>query len=95
MPEFLEPNRVDLSLSDGIPTITLAGVEVSAGDGWSVLNRATLLVVDGPGDEGFLIRRLEGNGTDLTPAGWDDAVSDRGYVTVVAGRTRIVAPVVS
>lgn len=48
MPEFLEPDRVALSLSDGVPTITLDGVEVSATDEWSVLNRTTLLVVDGP-----------------------------------------------
>lgn len=95
MPEFLEPDRVALSLSDGVPTITLDGVEVSATDEWSVLNRTTLLVVDGPGDEGFLLRRLGGDGTDLAPEGWDEALSTRGSVTVVAGGSQFVAPVIA
>ncbi|MFC7481693.1 hypothetical protein ACFQX7_18875 [Luedemannella flava] len=63
-----------LELRDGVPVITLA-VEVPAEDltgEWSVLNRLMMLVVDGPGDAGFLCRRLGPEG-DLAPAGWDEA----------------------
>ncbi|MFC7485395.1 hypothetical protein ACOCJ7_02625 [Knoellia sp. CPCC 206453] len=91
MPQFVDPDHVALTLRDGEPTITLRDVEVSSAEVWSFLNRATLLVVDGPGDEGFLLRRLDGQGNDVAPAGWDDAVASHGSVTVLASGTRIVA----
>ncbi|GAA4116364.1 hypothetical protein GCM10022415_13360 [Knoellia locipacati] len=53
MPEFLESDRVTLTLAEGVPTVELTDVEVSGAQWWSLLNKATMLVVDGPGDEGF------------------------------------------
>ena len=69
MPQFLAPEQFTQSIADGAPTITLHGVTVSNTDGWSFLNRATLLVVDGPGEEGFLLPRLTSPDGDLAPAG--------------------------
>lgn len=94
MPEFLEPDRVSLSISDGAPTLTLQDVDVSSTEGWSFLNRATLLVVDGPGDEGFLLRRLTQQGDDAAPEGWDEAVASRGSVTVQVSGAAFDAPVI-
>ncbi|EAP97823.1 hypothetical protein JNB_12703 [Janibacter sp. HTCC2649] len=91
MPQFVEPDSVSLNLNEGEPTITLSDVEISSAEGWSFLNRATLLVVDGPDDEGFLLRRLTEQGGDIAPAGWDEAVKAHGSVTVLASGTRIVA----
>ncbi len=62
MPQYVDPDQATLSIEEGEPTIALRDVEVSSTEGWSFLNRATLLVVDGPGDEGFLLRRLDGAG---------------------------------
>ncbi|MFC7490462.1 MULTISPECIES: hypothetical protein [unclassified Knoellia] len=93
MPEYVDPDHATLSISDGQPTIELADVEVSSTEGWSFLHRATLLVVDGPGDEGFLLRRLSAQGGDVAPAGWDEAVASHGSVTVLASGARIVATV--
>ncbi len=93
MPQSVDPDQATLSIEEGEPTIALRDVEVSSAEGWSFLNRATLLVVDGPGDEGFLLRRLDGQGSDVAPAGWDDAVTANGSVTVLASGTRIVATV--
>ena len=93
MPSDVDPQRVAFTLVDGVPTLTLTGVEVTHTEGWSLLNRATLVVVDGPGDEGFLVRRLGGDGADLAPDGWDDAVAARGSVDVAASDVRLVAVV--
>ncbi len=76
-----------MSLAEGVPTVELRDVEASGTQGWSFLNRATMLVVDGPGDEGFLVRRLERDGADLAPPGWDDAVASHGSVAVIASGT--------
>jgi hypothetical protein len=78
MVSFVPPEQCSFSLEDGDAVITLTGVTVSATDGWSLLNRATLVVVDGPGDEGFLVRRLSPDGTDHAPAGWDSSVDAGG-----------------
>ena len=93
MPQFVDPDHATLSIEDGEPTIALRDVEASSAEGWTFLNRATLVVIDGPGDEGFLLRRLEGQGSDVAPAGWDEAVASHGSVTVLASGTRIVATV--
>ena len=65
MPQLLTPEQFTMSIADGAPTITLQGVTVSTTDGWSILNRATLLVVEGPGEEGFLLPRKTGKGSRL------------------------------
>jgi hypothetical protein len=75
MVSFVPPEQCSFSLEDGDAVIALTGVTVSATEGWSLLNRATLVVVDGPGDEGFLVRRASGDGTDHAPAGWDSSVN--------------------
>jgi hypothetical protein len=94
MPSYLDPERVRLELVGGVPTITLSDATLTVPSGWSVLNRQTLVVVDGPGDEGFLLRRLDGEQGDLAPDGWDAAVAERGTVDVVASGVRVVASVV-
>ncbi|HET7822467.1 MAG TPA: hypothetical protein VFL10_13175, partial [Ornithinibacter sp.] len=55
MPSYLDPEQVHFELVGGVPTVTLTGAEVTGQDGWSILGRPTLVVVDGPGDEGFLV----------------------------------------
>ncbi len=94
MPSYVDPRRVAFALVDGVPTLTLTGVEVTTTEGWSLLNRQTLVVVDGPGDEGLLVRRLDDDGADLAPAGWDDTVASRGLVDVAASDVRFTAAVV-
>jgi hypothetical protein len=86
MPTFLPPEAARFELRDGAPVIVL---DVDVPDGvatgpWSLLNRLTMFVVDGPGDEGFLLPRL-GQGGDLAPAGWDDAVERTAGSRVVFG----------
>ena len=93
MPSYVDPQCVVFTLVEGVPTLTLTGVEVTRTEGWSLLNRATLVVVDGPDDEGFLVRRLGADGADLAPHGWDDAVAARGSVDVAASAVRLVAVV--
>ena len=93
MPEFLEPDRFSLDLADGVPTVTLVDAQASSTQGWSVVNRLTLLVVDGPGDEGYLLPRLDGNGADLAPTGWDASVERHGGVEVDANGVRFTASV--
>jgi hypothetical protein len=78
MVSFVPPDQCSFSLEDGDAVITLTGVAVSATEGWALLNRATLVVVDGPGDEGFLVRRASPDGSDQAPAGWDSSVSAGG-----------------
>jgi hypothetical protein len=53
----------------------LKGVVVQDTEGWSLLNRLTLVVLDGPGDEGFLVRRADPTDGDRAPANWDALVS--------------------
>jgi hypothetical protein len=88
------PEQFTMNIADGAPTITLQGVSVSTTDGWSILNRATLLVVDGPGDEGFLLPRHTSPNGDLAPEGWDAAVASVGSVRVLASGARVVATVI-
>jgi hypothetical protein len=94
MPQFLRPEQFTLSLEGGTPIIHLDGMTVSSSHGWSVLSRATLLVVDGPGDEGFLLGRMTSPGADLAPEGWDAAVSSAGFVEVSVAGVRFAAAVV-
>lgn len=83
MPSFVAPDRVSFHILDGLPSISLTGdIAVGSVEGWSVLNRLTVIVVDGPGDEGLLIKRLDPDGSDLAPAGWDEAVVASGGIGV-------------
>lgn len=95
MPQFLAPEQFTLSIADGAPTITLRGVTVSNTEGWSFLNRVTLLVVDGPGEEGFLLPRLTSPDSDLAPEGWDAAVATTGSVGVLVSGARVLATVIA
>jgi hypothetical protein len=75
MASFVRPEHARFELRDGAPMIVLevdVPAELVAG-AWSLLNRLTMIVVDGPGDAGFLMARI-GGGRDVTPSGWDDAV---------------------
>jgi hypothetical protein len=94
MPQSLRPEQFTMSIADGAPTITLHGVTVSTTDGWSILNRATLLVVDGPGEEGFLLPRKTSPDRDLAPEGWDDAVASARAVQVFVSGARVAATVI-
>jgi hypothetical protein len=90
VPSFLEPDAVDFSWQDQLPLLRLAAdqPETAPGTpGWSVMIRATMCVVDGPGDSGFLLARL-GPGGDLAPEGWDDAVDRAGGCLVRFGEGR-------
>jgi hypothetical protein len=78
MVSFVPPEQCSFSVEDGNAVITLTGVTVSETEGWSLLNRATLVVVDGPGDEGFLVRRASPDGSDHAPDGWDSSVAAGG-----------------
>ncbi|MEV6969825.1 hypothetical protein AB0M47_32390 [Hamadaea sp. NPDC051192] len=83
---FLNPDLVTFELRDGEPVLSLA-VEVPTGpdEGWSLMNRLTVCVVDGPGDAGYLFPRLGGPAGDKAPQGWDEAVARAGGSTVVFG----------
>jgi len=94
MARSLTAEQFTLSIADGTPTITLHGVTVSTADGWSVLNRATLVVVDGPGDEGFLLPRRSSPERELAPEGWDAAVASARAVEVLADGARVTAAVI-
>jgi hypothetical protein len=95
MPTFLPPEAARFELRDGTPVITLeVDVPIELADGeWSLHNRLTLVVVDGPGDTGFVLPRL-GAGGDVAPAGWDDAVERAAGIRVVFG-TGAGAPTVT
>lgn len=75
MPEFLPPENAGFEVRDGVPVVVLAvdpPERVVEGE-WSVFSRMTMLVIDGPGDAGFLLPRLGPHG-DIAPAGWDEAM---------------------
>ena len=97
MVSFVPPRQCSFSLEEGDAVITLTGVTVSATEGWSLLNRATLVVVDGPGDEGFLVRRASPDGSDHAPAGWDASVSAGGgaWLELPEASTRVRAHLIN
>jgi hypothetical protein len=94
MPLFLKSDQFTMSIDDGMPTIALHGATVSSTEGWSFLNRATLLVADGPGEDGFLLPRMTGSGQDLAPERWEEAVASAGSVRLLATGAHIIAPVI-
>jgi hypothetical protein len=76
---MLPPEAARFEVRDAVPVLTLAvDVPGEVVDGpWALMNRLTLVVVDGPGDAGFLLPRLTPGG-DAAPAGWDEAVDRAG-----------------
>jgi hypothetical protein len=61
-------------VEDGKALVRVDGYSVTDVSAWSLLPQATLVVIDGPDDEGFLLARLDGDGVDRAPADWDEAV---------------------
>ena len=87
---FVDDSLVTFDVVDGHAVLSLA-VDVPAeldADGWSALVKQTLIVADGPGDAGYLVKRLDTNGTDRAPDGWDAAVERRDALTLVFGARR-------
>ncbi|GIH18046.1 hypothetical protein [Rugosimonospora africana] len=86
MPSFLPPDDVRFELSDGKPVLRVAAPapDPATADRWSLFVRATMCVLDGPGEDGYLLARL-GAGGDAAPTGWDDAVHRAGGCLVVFG----------
>ncbi|MEV4705764.1 hypothetical protein [Actinoplanes sp. NPDC049316] len=86
MPQMLPPEAARFVVRDGAPTVALSvdvPADVITGE-WSLINRLTLVVVDGPGDAGFLLPRLTPAG-DAAPEGWDEAVDRAGGSHVAFG----------
>lgn len=86
MPEFLAPDAVEFQLHDGAPLLRLAlpAPAPDAADQWRFLNRATLCVLDGPQQAGYLMSRFIVDG-DAAPTGWDEAVANTRGVIVTFG----------
>jgi hypothetical protein len=61
-----------------LPELAVADGRAARCDGWSLLPRMTMCVVDGPGDAGFLVGAFEAE------RAWFDAVDAVGGATVVA-----------
>src|ERR1044072_6020387 len=78
VPSFVPPESCAFEIVNGQAVVRLSGFTVEDDNGWSVLPRLTLVVVDGPGDEGFLLRRMDLTGADPAPPGWDYAVEAHG-----------------
>lgn len=87
MPSFVPPNQVNFELHGAHPVLRMAVTppQVSSADGWSLLCMASTCVVDGPGELGYLVARLDHNRTDVVPYGWEDAVRTVSGCTVVFG----------
>ena len=84
MPKMLTPELVRFELrDDGAAVVRLLTEQPAeaAEDGWSLMSRVTLCVVDGPGDTGYLFPRI---GLDV-PEGWDEALDKQGGAFVVFG----------
>jgi hypothetical protein len=89
VPSFVPAGSSTFSVEDGRAVIKLEGVAVHESDGRSLLNRATLVVVDGPNDEGFLVARFDDLTHDRAPSDWDRAVAVHGgtWVLFDSGRS--------
>jgi len=85
MPSFVPAESFTFSLEADRALASLVGVSVANPRGWSVLPRATLVVFDGPEDEGFLLPRVDERGHDRAPPGWDEAVERHGGAWLVVG----------
>lgn len=87
MPEFLPADSVSFVIEGEMPLLRLAvaGPGSSTSDGWSVHSMMSMCVVDGPGDQGYLIARFGPQGADIAPDGWDAAVQRAGGAVVSFG----------
>ncbi len=85
MPSLLPPEEFRFEIQNGTPVLALA-VEVPADPAaeWTFVNRLTMVVVDGPGDAGFVLPRMTPDG-DTAPEGWDEAVDRAGGSHVIFG----------
>ena len=70
-----EPGGVGLPLLAFYPT----GAAMRAA-GWTVVARATMCVLDGPGSDGLLLPTISGTGQMDRAAAWAEAVADAGGV---------------
>jgi hypothetical protein len=90
MPQFVERGQVTFEVADSGPLLRLdvapPPASVLEGEGWSALVRLTLVVADGPGDTGYLVKRVERDSEDLAPKGWEEAVDRERALTVVFGQ---------
>lgn len=86
MPSFLPPDDVRFELTNGKPVLRVAvpAPDPAAPGRWSLFVRTAMCVLDGPGEDGYLIARF-GTGGDVAPIGWDDAVRRAGGCLVVFG----------
>lgn len=76
MPEMIPPEAGTLSVERGVPVVCIAGARARDVEGWGLLHRRTLMVIEGPGDEGFLIPRATPTDTSAPlDDEWDTAVS--------------------
>jgi hypothetical protein len=92
MPSFVPPETSTFAVEAGKARSALVGFSVTNRQGWSVVPRATLIVFDGPDEEGFLLPRLDEHGIDRAPPEWDAAVErHRGAWLVVDGDEDIFA----
>ena len=86
MPNLVPPEAARFAVRDGAPLLALdveVPADLAAGP-WVLMNRLTMVVVDGPGDTGFLLPRLTPHG-DAAPDGWDAAVDRAGGSQVIFG----------
>jgi len=89
---MLPPEAARFEIRAGAPVLAL-DVDAPAAlddDKWGVMNRLTMVVVDGPGDAGFLLPRMTPAG-DAAPDGWDEAVDQAGGVRVHFGGGSVFA----
>lgn len=90
MPSFVDPSRIVYDFDGDRPRIL---VDVAAADswgqeGWGLLLRLTMVVVDGPDGEGYLLGRaveMPEGVHDPAPWGWERAVVDADGVMVSLG----------
>lgn len=83
MPEMIPPEAVTLCVEHGEPVIRIAGARAREVDGWGFLHRRTLVIIDGPGDEGFLVpRAVAADAPDPDEEEWDAALSTATTVKV-------------
>ena len=96
MADLVTPDGFTLVIEGGVPVVRIPSASTSQLEGWSILNRATVVVVDGPGDEGFLLPRVAGDGDrDTAPDGWDEAVDAADSALAFLGDTEIRAKILN
>jgi hypothetical protein len=59
MPSLVPLESSTFSVEGGKALVQWEGFRDTDASGWSLLRPVTLVVVDGPGDQGFLLARLD------------------------------------